>query len=381
MRSLVTCHLLGVLLTACTSGSGPTIAVDVRSDWVPGVEVGSVSVRLDEGPPSRTPLWEDTDLVEGIRAATFELARPGTYVIHVALHDPPGDVVGERSAVVQAADSALGITVVITRSCAGVACPQDETCSSGQCVAPECTSLSPDACSPRCSTDEDCPTPGAACARRVCSAGECFAVPRNGECGEAQYCQPERGCLPRAGPPLDAGVQDAGPEQNDAAMDAESPDARTLDSAPEDSTAEDVQPLDASIDVPEASLDANEATCSVCIADFCEASRAACFDSTDLAEGGPSAGTRRSVLCAEMVACAESSGCEGDVCYCGITNPAICTSLTATGPCQSEIESAAETESVSTISDRRRDGMYAIGRANLYRDCVRGFCANPCMSQ
>lgn len=201
-------------LAACIgcSSSGAELRVDLRSDWVGGVEVSEVITRLDGLEEARTSFVTGDDLAAGVRVGLFESVPSGTQRVSVELIAPDGEIVGARNAVVSVRGS-TGLTLLVTRNCAGVTCddPAANQCLDGRCVPPTCTVENLAACGPpSCSGPVDC-VASAPCVEPRCVAGACLQS--GGVCGAGEYCDPESGCRPV---PVDAGM-DAG---SDASIDA-----------------------------------------------------------------------------------------------------------------------------------------------------------------
>jgi hypothetical protein len=106
------------------------------------------------------------------------------------------------------------------------------------------------------------------------------------------------------------------------------------------------------------------------------------------ATAGPAAGTARSDLCKQVMACARATGCavEGDdtPCYCGTANDSACQSGGANGPCKSIIEAASESTDPSDVAarfgnaDPNDPAPYAIGFATFLVGCDFASCNDPC---
>lgn len=212
--------------TACSS-SGTTLIVDLRSDLDVGSEVNLVRAELfprvsdDTRPiaPRTSDLSLAMDLVEGVRIAEWSGVPTGQWVLLVQALDARGAPVGTRLVAVDVSGSTLGVTVVMTRDCAGVSCPgatapSARACLGGECVDPRCTPERPEFCpDAECSSDADCSAPSSInCIAGVCSDGVCFDVARDSECETGERCDPSLGCVvdrTDAGP-LDAGPADGG---------------------------------------------------------------------------------------------------------------------------------------------------------------------------
>jgi hypothetical protein len=219
---------LVVMLGACSDDGGPSLFVDLRTDFAPDVEFQRVRTTLSARPGAPALLIDHevesgASYLEGRRVADFLDIAPGAVSLVVELVKDNGSVVAERRAAVELRDD-LAVTVVITRSCLGIECPGSGddpgavACLGGRCVAPECSAEHPEACGPaECDDPTDCgPYPG--CVQARCELGSCLAVAMDSLCGAGQVCDRELGCL--GGAP-DGGVADGG----DAGLDAGGGDA------------------------------------------------------------------------------------------------------------------------------------------------------------
>ncbi|MEM9068032.1 MAG: hypothetical protein AAGE52_05975 [Myxococcota bacterium] len=211
-----------LFLLSCGGGGSQELSVDVRTDYAPGVEFSAVRVELSDGAVQDAVALNTSDVVaaflRGRRVAEFtEVARGRVRVEVTLLRGGDGSVLATRQAVARVAGP-TAVTVVFTRSCEGVRCPgagdaADATeCVDGQCVPPECTPETPDACPPGfapCREVADCTGPPLdACASRVCVAGSCLVERDDSVCEAGAFCDPEEGCVSLRD--TDAGVVDAG---------------------------------------------------------------------------------------------------------------------------------------------------------------------------
>ena len=211
---------LALLVSVLGCGSsGTELRVDLRSDWVGGVEVAEVVARVVglDGEVS-TRFAPGDDLAAGVRIGLFEDVPSGTQRVEVEMRGPAGEVVAERSAVVSVRGS-TGVTLLVTRNCEGVTCddPAANQCLDGRCVPPTCTVENTAECGPpSCTRSVDC-VATATCVEPQCIGGACLRS--GGACGTGRYCDPESGC--RALPSTqDAGSDAATDASLDASMDA-----------------------------------------------------------------------------------------------------------------------------------------------------------------
>ena len=212
------------LSSACGGGGGRLLVVDLRTDYVPVVEVVQVETKVlsSSGTPVQTRTFGvDSDLLAGLRAADFSDVGANEQTIELRLLAPGSRVLAKRRVVVTVASTGItGVTVNLTRDCLTVVCPgggdaSATECLNGHCVPPTCSVARPELCGDaNCNSDEDCGASTSACATRRCSANACLDTPIEGACMAAEVCLPT-GCTPRPG--TDAGAVDA---SVDAATDA-----------------------------------------------------------------------------------------------------------------------------------------------------------------
>ena len=180
---------------ACDAEGSALLMVDVRTDYVPGVEFTRVrnTVEAFAWRPVDTEARFGQDFIAGVRAAEIDLLdETGTHLLVTDLVAADGRVVASRRTRMQVS-GAIVVTVILAR---------------GGDVA--------------CGTDADCAVT-ASCAEGHCSDGTCLSAPRAGACDETMYCSIDDGdCRPLPGgvfPDEDAGPgggplpgDDAGPE-------------------------------------------------------------------------------------------------------------------------------------------------------------------------
>jgi hypothetical protein len=214
------------LAAGCEQGSG-SLAVDLRTDLVPGVEF--IAARTEILPPGQlgpgavgdpsvsTPATTIDRYALGVRIAELSGLPLGTRGVRVRLVDASGATVVERVTLVPIEARSI-VTIVITRDCRGVSCPRPAdpagatTCLGGRCVSPECRDTGdPFSCGAyECTSSAECI--GDACADWECTAeGYCFSEAHRDRCPPGFWCNPDLGCLPTGMPPGDAGPLDAGP--------------------------------------------------------------------------------------------------------------------------------------------------------------------------
>lgn len=201
--------------------------VDVKTDYVPGVEFVALRVERDGEVVAERAVAAGEDFLSGQRAVTLEDVRDRRLSLRVGLVDPDSRVLADRHVGFEVPGGVVGATVIITRNCRDISCESGRACLDGRCVDGSCTPETPERCPPAgCASPADCRS-GASCARPVCEDGTCLLG--GGGCGAGEYCDPEIGCLPVPdGTRRDAGAPDGG--SSDAGVpDAGVPDAGPLD--------------------------------------------------------------------------------------------------------------------------------------------------------
>lgn len=203
-----------VSLASCSCASGPTLWVDLRTNYVPGVEFQTVRTQIDSvgggdiGREASHALELNDAVRVGLRVATLADVVPGVYEVRVTLLDAGGSSIGATRLRVRVRDATL-VTAIVTRDCTGIACGEDEFCVGMRCIPFDCGQERRPECPPAlCDGDADC-SPAVSCAVAACLEGTCQSFGDPALCGPRQYCHPEQGCLPLdrmdAGVPLDGG--------------------------------------------------------------------------------------------------------------------------------------------------------------------------------
>jgi len=177
--------LLAALCCAwgCDSAEGLEIVVDLRTDYAPGVEIVRVETTLTAGASSEprtvsTVVDATTDLVAGHRVAELGGLARGSHRIDVALRALDGSLVGRRSRTLELADD-TGVTIVVTRDCAGGSCPGSaDPPGATECQNGACCAASDAVCGVACTTDGECGIP-AGCGGARCADGACLGL----DCG------------------------------------------------------------------------------------------------------------------------------------------------------------------------------------------------------
>jgi len=223
MRVLLVSFALAALAMACES-TDHVVVVELRTDYQPGTEFTTVETSIvGETELETASTFEGDDYLAGRRVAEIT-TEARSLTLQVRLRDSAGATVGERRVVVDVRGS-IGVTVVLTRSCADVSCPVTDPalteCVGGRCVDPRCTPENPTSCGvPLCSTDTECPPPTASCAASVCIEETCLVRADDTACPAGAVCDPDVGCV---GAPVDAGMDATVDTGVDAELDASVP--------------------------------------------------------------------------------------------------------------------------------------------------------------
>jgi len=194
-----------VLSTACASGA--ELAVDVRTDYVAGVEFDAVRVTVDGAHEVPLVVVPHDDFADAAHVADYRDFPTGLH--HVVVHLSLGrDPVATSDVWVRLNENVL-VPVTITRTCSPLSCPVPShpsatTCYGGQCFDPMCDPTDAACMADECSPGHACAQVGR-CVDVVCDRGACLRLPRDERCASnALYCVPETGAcayLPGHGPP------------------------------------------------------------------------------------------------------------------------------------------------------------------------------------
>lgn len=165
------------VLVGCDDDSTATLAVDLRTDFVGGSDFDGVRVLVGAGDPRPSYghlFTPGGDYFRGQRVATHEANMLGETLVEVQL-TRDGEVVVSRVVSVILEGGQNVSTVVITRNCEGVECPNTSgsplfvSCLNGACADPRCTVETPEFCpDAECVTDSECTEPCSACVSGFC---------------------------------------------------------------------------------------------------------------------------------------------------------------------------------------------------------------------
>ena len=222
------------LLASCEGDPDLALSVDLRTDYVAGVEFVGARLTID-GTVADETLSGAESYVDGRRLFEVEgLGSSARRGLTVSLLNGAGGVLASRDVVIRHEED-TAVTVVMTRDCSAVVCGEGESCLAGNCVDQGCTDGVGELCEePECAADAECPAM-AACSVPACRDGLCLYDAL--ECDPGLYCAAETGCEPVPVTVADMGVAtDAGPR------DAGAPDLGAPDLGPPDLGAPDLGP-------------------------------------------------------------------------------------------------------------------------------------------
>ncbi|QQR88782.1 MAG: PQQ-like beta-propeller repeat protein [Myxococcales bacterium] len=192
-------------LVACGSDSiERELIVELRTDLVPGIEFVGVRTTLQTDAGilgAETEALKTDDYIAAARIAEFRQLQTGDMTITVELLDFDGNTIVSRPTKVILLGR-LGLTVVITRSCLNVQCPQTNgdpnatACLAGNCVDTRCHPGNPSYCPDlQCLQNTDCADQNA-CSEANCLDGACLYTSLAKSCvQDIQWCIPEQGCV------------------------------------------------------------------------------------------------------------------------------------------------------------------------------------------
>lgn len=183
--------------------------MDVRTDYVPGIEFSSYVVRVND---YEVTSFADSDAPfnRGVRVAELEEVPRVSTLVELELVASDGSVTATQRARVQVGE-ATAVTLIVTRSCENIECPQESTalgvCIGGQCEDERCTPQSEEFCQRErgCVSDSDCDRGETGCIAWMCSEfGDCVSQLDHDSCPDNELCNPSEGChVPSSGPLCD----------------------------------------------------------------------------------------------------------------------------------------------------------------------------------
>jgi hypothetical protein len=211
IRTALSIGALGIasIAAGCECGAGLGISVDLRSNLSPGVEVDRARVeiyRRGQRSPiamDQAPIAHGDSLGRAIRILDVDGVEPGSYDVIVTI-EKDGAEIASRTTHTTIRTTTL-VTVLISRDCLAVTCPEGESCRSGACVPNECSETQLDRCPTSCDGDDDCAT-STSCASAECVEGACLVFGDDERCAGGEYCHPEQGCVPLPGGAADGGT-------------------------------------------------------------------------------------------------------------------------------------------------------------------------------
>ena len=186
------CSICCLLLLGCSSQV--ELSVELKTDFVPGVEFSGVRVLVD-GRVEEVPVFANELFSGRKQVANFtNLSSKSDRLTRVELITPQGEVIAKRTALVKNVRSSQ-VSVIISRSCREANCAEGTTCAGGMCVPVDCI-LGGDASCPEieCSTVVDCASATESCLEASCERGVCLYNQRPSSCEEGRFCSPNGGC-------------------------------------------------------------------------------------------------------------------------------------------------------------------------------------------
>jgi cysteine-rich repeat protein len=108
-------------------------------------------------------------------------------------------------------------------------------------------------------------------------------------------------------------------------------------------------------------------SCSACVCDACEEQVIACRGATKGEEAKE---------CSDVFSCAAANRCVGLGCYC--TSTERCSSGNPDGPCRSQFEAAAHSNTPSEVIARINNASYPLGRVMRLTSCFASSCSSSC---
>lgn len=111
----------------------------------------------------------------------------------------------------------------------------------------------------------------------------------------------------------------------------------------------------------------------------------ACDKAEGTATTGPGMGMPRKLLCEELVACAQQTGCAAKnlySCFCGSLSRDECLATTSIfdieGPCADQYAAAAEATTPAQFFEQAQDARFASGPAYALLECDQKLCSDEC---
>ncbi|MEM6954281.1 MAG: hypothetical protein AAF645_01295, partial [Myxococcota bacterium] len=209
--------LVVLLLAACgSSASEPRLVVSVRTDYTPFLEFDAVVLRFGSGDAAQQTariVRETDNYVRGQQVGDSRLGR-GLWRVTGELISA-GRTIATRVVTLEL-DSDASVTMLFTRSCENVTCPNDnpafDTCLGGRCVDPRCTPETPEFCpaDPQCDVASDCSSAGSDCIVSACEDGVCLERAGTSLCGPDELCDYSAGCVTGGRPDMSVPPSDMG---------------------------------------------------------------------------------------------------------------------------------------------------------------------------
>lgn len=187
-----------LLILGCSGGDSRELVLQLRTDFVSGLEFDEIEVVLDEE-SARVPqrMYQDSTrevLFLGNRSLPID-----TYLVEVRLLYKERLVSSASVSVLLNPQNPSDVTVVtipIQRTC-NLECTSGQTCFRGACIRSECAVEDPPpSCTLtlECGEASDCAMPESECLNSVCLAGTCYER-QSLRCESNEVCVPGDGCV------------------------------------------------------------------------------------------------------------------------------------------------------------------------------------------
>lgn len=158
--------------------------------------------------------------------------------------------------------------------------------------------------------------------------------------------------------PVDSGTT----KPVDASMPTPTP---TVDAAAPQPPKPDAGPAPSANACAAAPAYATTTACSKCACSKCGTEVTACYASSEAA---------KNTQCGAIEACAETSKCTGESCFCGTS----LTCLFPDGACRTQIQAGAGSDSLTDVQAARDDANSSVARANAVGACRLANCKSEC---
>ena len=154
-----------------------SLVVELRTDFVAPGEFARVETVVHENELAFEAVQDHPIALTELgpmRIGEFDAVPLAPATITVRLFDAEDRMVAERSVRFAPHAGARAVTVIVSRNCVGIVCPEAQSCLDGACVDERCTPETPEWCDVEvCATAEDCAGATASCEVATCDIGVC----------------------------------------------------------------------------------------------------------------------------------------------------------------------------------------------------------------